>query len=424
MVLRWLTATADELVENGLLASFPAHTPTTATTTTTTTTAVTTTVTASDIGAHEHGVEQLSDAKVTLVNELTDAEAASLNERRATKLRFPLHAVAEIRAVRALIQLLGGILGGLATSLEEDDADLTKAHCNFSAGAAGAAGAGAGAAGAGAGGWHKCIALTFRRDKKAVLHEAVAHLEAHIAGLASSHNAAIATVALSSTACGGDADADDNCNAVAAATASSSTPSMVCGDGACLRHNPTATPATQPSEALPSVFAQQAAAMPTPLRQLLVEGVSPERVSPAALFRSLQLSEPAYRAARRGMDGEPTHIVQRQVGVLSAESCAKLRAAVDHGQTMGVDTVVRCSFRTGFCTRGVLLGFTMLLRLNPWHSYIRDPTAHLSGQPEHSTFSPCADHLSMNSVANPEVCHSTLKDGGPDHQLNLCELCH
>lgn len=82
-------------------------------------------------------------------------------------------------------------------------------------------------------------------------------------------------------------------------------------------------------DGLSDEFVAQAARMPDAVRELLVEGIGPSRISPAQLFRALRLPEATYRAAVRGAGGVPEKVMVRQTAVLDTAACAALRKAVD-----------------------------------------------------------------------------------------------
>lgn len=214
-------------------------------------------------------------------------------------LRHPLSRTSELRAWKALQSLAIFLLAQLPTSLEDDAAAFEAARCfNGRVGACDSGGTDNHARH-----YHHhhcwCTAIAFRMDKKALLREAVASLGAAIVG-------------------SGGAD-----GTTTATTATSVDPDFQEGSLAGLAPE----------------FVAQAVKMPTALRKLLVDGVSADTVSPAAVFRALKLSPQLYRAARIGMEGAPSEMVHTATGVLIPAVCASLRAAVDADRTTGRDTV-------------------------------------------------------------------------------------
>ena len=239
----------------------------------------------------------VSDEELT-AHAATAARAIGRSQHEHVRdvLRHPLSRTSELRAWKALQSLAIFLLAQLPTSLEEDAAAFEAARC-FNGGVGVCDGGGTDDH---ARHYHHhhfwCTAIAYRMDKKALLREAVASLGAAIVGTTTTTTATTAT----------SVDPDFQEGTLAG---------------------------------LAPEFVAQAVQMPSALRKLLVDGVSADTVTPAAIFRALKLSPQLYRAARIGMEGAPSEMVHTATGVLTPAVCASLRAAVDADRTTGRDTV-------------------------------------------------------------------------------------
>ena len=80
---------------------------------------------------------------------------------------------------------------------------------------------------------------------------------------------------------------------------------------------------------LPPEYASMAAALPLHIRRLLVEGAHPSLCSVSSLIRALCLPPVELRAVVAGFSLSRRALLMERPGLLNAEACAALRAAVD-----------------------------------------------------------------------------------------------
>ena len=141
---------------------------------------------------------------------------------------------------------------------------------------------------------------TYIADKRAVLKEAATRLEAGIAAA----NARWGGGGGRGRSEGKSGDGSDGVNRLFLVEQSIKNAAATAAAAAAAAADPTLRD-------LDPVFVEQAVMMPGVLRQLLVDGADAESTNPSRVFRALQLSKPAYRAARVGLEGASDTVVQQ-----------------------------------------------------------------------------------------------------------------